>query len=1257
MSSSIETLHLGGNLFLFHFSLQRTVPIVRPSLTRWSTRSLRTIRSPARLMPDGVSRRRVYAALSIAMSVFAAPILSQGPDDVIRGHVSDTQHHPIAGAVVTVTSASSQMERSVRTDTLGWFSVLFLAGEHDYTVIARKVGYSPGIRRVSRSGLGSNVISADLTLAPTAFPLAPLIARVTRTVPATKAELPSIGGEARDIANGSAFLLDPSDVNALAALAPGVFAGADGNSMMGISALQNSTLIDGMRFDGSILPPDAACGASIASSTSDPSRGRFAGGQTALSSCRGHDVTEAAARIAVTHPGLAWADPNSTLTPARSVTLSGFVAGPVRAANAHYRLSYFAIARDAENTTLLSSPTVASQVGLSTDSVSTLLADLDSLHFSIAGARRAENSTQTSATAFLNADGLVGGSTSWLLTATGSLSRQTLGFGTLTVPAALPAIENASLRTMVQVSSPMLGGLDQLTLVASRRTTSLSSSPQYALGSTIVGTTANDSSGGATTVTFGGGLGAFHSSLDVLDTQNEFRWSARDFAHQLSVGQQLTLSGFGRVESADLAGSFFYRSLTDLGQNRPSEYSRTLDSARASNRQTQASAWIKDIWRVSKRVSVEGGLRVDLARFDGNPGYNPRVDSLFGLRSDVIPTDFGVSPRIGIAWLAVHRPPQMYHDKATGQVSRMVFVDMASFENHPRANLGTGITVFADVGAFRGVIPTDRVATLSARNGASGGVRTLSCIGADAPIPDWSSPSGSVFSNCAGGTGPVASAATQTAVYAFAPSYAPPLAWKANIGLTGIWLGNVGEAALSLVLADVRHTEGTFDANLARAASFQLNSEAGRPVYAPAAAIDPSTGRIAPGTAAISPTYSTVREFVSDLNQQAAQLNAEVKLRSHGFVRFEIQLRYSMNLQRQLIRGFDGTTNGDPRALEAVGGTQPVHQIVISPLPWRIGWLRVAPRLNIQSGTAYTPTVVGDINGDGRSNDRAFVPDPSAITDPTLAGQFAHLLAQTPASARACLERQFNRIAEPASCRGPWQVRLDLNVDLAPQGIGGNDRLHVTTRIFNAGAALLRLAGASSALTQGSLPPDGRLLYVTGFDPASNKFRYQVNESFGQPISFGSASHQFPPLQLQLGIEYKLGATNPNLARWGLSPDKNAPYTREQILSAFGPFTRNPVAEIIALRDTLALTDAQVNDLQTLSANYSEARERALAPFVTAIQSRGRRLTDNDVAGPLTTLVSVLGTAQADARDGALALLSKSQELKLLAYSASRAPR
>ena len=63
----------------------------------------------------------------------------------------------------------------------------------------------------------------------------------------------------------------------------------------------------------------------------------------------------------------------------------------------------------------------------------------------------------------------------------------------------------------------------------------------------------------------------------------------------------------------------------------------------------------------------------------------------------------------------------------------------------------------------------------------------------------------------------------------------------------------------------------------------------------------------------------------------------------------------------------------------------------------RVNWFG-----QIRSGSAYTPSIAGDVNGDGYSNDRAFIYDPATTADPALAAAMRNLLANSTGSAREC---------------------------------------------------------------------------------------------------------------------------------------------------------------------------------------------------------------------------------------------------------------
>jgi hypothetical protein len=117
---------------------------------------------------------------------------------------------------------------------------------------------------------------------------------------------------------------------------------------------------------------------------------------------------------------------------------------------------------------------------------------------------------------------------------------------------------------------------------------------------------------------------------------------------------------------------------------------------------------------------------------------------------------------------------------------------------------------------------------------------------------------------------------------------------------------------------------------------------------------------------------------------------------------------------------------------------------------------------------------------------------------------------------------------------------------------------------------------------------DPTLLYVRGFDPVTERYQYQVNERFGAQRS-GQGSVVLP---FQIGFQ----------ARYTIGPDRTRDAVRGALAQraagrlggpggAGGPgnfasrFERilpNPIAQILARKDSIALTDAQVVRLTTI---------------------------------------------------------------------------
>src|SRR4030095_11514586 len=52
----------------------------------------------------------------------------------------------------------------------------------------------------------------------------------------------------------------------------------------------------------------------------------------------------------------------------------------------------------------------------------------------------------------------------------------------------------------------------------------------------------------------------------------------------------------------------------------------------------------------SRSLQLTYGARLEHTQFDGAPAYNPDIDQLFGYRTDAIPSETHVSPRVGLTW-------------------------------------------------------------------------------------------------------------------------------------------------------------------------------------------------------------------------------------------------------------------------------------------------------------------------------------------------------------------------------------------------------------------------------------------------------------------------------------------------------------------------------------------------------------------------------------------------------------------------------
>jgi hypothetical protein len=443
------------------------------------------------------------------------------------------------------------------------------------------------------------------------------------------------------------------------------------------------------------------------------------------------------------------------------------------------------------------------------------------------------------------------------------------------------------------------------------------------------------------------------------------------------------------------------------------------------------------------------------------------MDSAFGTRPGRAPSDWGISPRLGWSY----------------QKSNWYLI--------------------GGVGHFRGTLPLPELASaLGETGGADQAI--LSCVGDAAPAPLWehyAADPGAAPSACADGA-PVFAARTSP-VTLFDSDFAAPHTWRGSLG------GHFPLPRRFLLNFDASHTHGesqpiATDANLADAPLLLLGREGGRPVYAPAAAIDSATGGVAADAGRPVPGVGSVRVIGGRGSSAVSQATVDVGFPHGRTGGFYMTGSYTFTRARDQVGSLPAFGWSAPLAEVAPGlgrSTSDLERrhdlrMYLSYRP--AAWVTIGVLGRLTSGAPFTPRVDGDVNGDGARNDAAFVFDPAATADPELAAGMASLLGAAPGSVRECLRGQMGRVARRNSCRGPWSSGLDLRADMQVGRGALERRLRISITTTNALSLVDRLVnGREGARGWGeTLRVDPVLLRVRGFDPAAGAFRYEVNPAF-----------------------------------------------------------------------------------------------------------------------------------------------------------------
>ncbi len=1156
------------------------------------------------------------------LSLAALPARAQvgATTDIITGTVVGPDNRPVSGATVEVTSVETEVTRRKTTNAEGKYTLLFPDGGGQYRITVKHLGMLPVTFSVVKQADEDRLV-ADAKMTAGVATL-----EANRTV-ATRAPIATdrpTAGSLETSLSGAQLLrlpIDPSDLNAIAALAPGVvgIAGTDstaaGFSVAGQRPDQNQITLDGLSFGGAGVPAEAVRSTRVITNTYDVSRGQFTGGQVATTTKGGTNIVNGSFGYGIHDPALeftAAADTSSNGAFSGAYTrnqVSGGVGGAFVRDKAFWFVSMQVNRQTSALQSLLSADPLALQrLGVQSDSAARFLGLLTGYNvpLNLAGipsSRLTDNATTIARFDYhINEDHSLTARVNWAGSRADNFRSDQLG-----IPPLGGNRGTSSGGLMVSLASTLF---DQFVNEgrAYYERSHQSADPYYEgpEGRVRVSSLLSDGVVGVSSLNFGGNPALPTSSLnDQLELTDELSL-IRGGGHRFKLGLLLNVSDISQFSSTNRDGTFTFNSLADFAANHPAQYTRLFSPSARSTGALNGAIYLGDSWRKSAAWQFVYGARLEGSEYRGAPASNPVVETQFGHSTSTFPSEVHLSPRLGFTWIIGAQNRVNGVDQAPADAGRGVRGGGGGGgggrggggRGGAAAAVPGGVNTFGvlrgGIGEFRGKAPNGLFSSAIDATGLPSGESQLVCVGSAVPIPDWSlyqrDPS-ALPTTCLDGTGPgTPFSSTRSNVTLFDQDFTAPKAWRGSLGFQKR-IGLRYSASVDGSYALGTHLYGVTDLNLSSTPQFTLAGEQGRPIYVPLGSIVPTTGAVSVLGSRKNSAFGHVYDLSSQLESRTAQVTTTVNGVSLTNLIWSLSYTYQ-NVRDQSSfsggspsGGFSSpTTGGDPNDISWARSNLGRAHNIQGTMTWMVkSWLDITSVLGFSSGSPYTPLVGSDINGDGARNDRAFIFNPASAPDTAIAKGMTRLLAGAPAAARNCLLAQVGQIAGRNTCVGDWNPRLDFQANLRPN-LGGiiQQRLQLLVQLVNPltgfdqllhGADNLRGWGQTSRV-------DPNLLFVRGFDPVNQRFVYQVNERFGNNPATRSAI--FNPFQvaftgrLQVGPDMQRDRTQALLrAITGRAGAAVGGVDVKAIVSRVAP---DPAVTVRGFNDSLhlALTSAQL---------------------------------------------------------------------------------
>lgn len=1120
--------------------------------------------------------------------------------DTVTGRVvSGSNRAPIVGALVFVTRGPDRLVLQDTTDDQGRWQLVFAPGTGDYLVFVSAAGAQSFRKRVMRVAAEQRfVVDATLSLIGAAQLAA---VRVRADAPRPDREdrtgpRPTVGSNERSvegvygaIAPGSA-----GDPLAAAATIPGLNVGAGGVSALGAGGDQSLTTLNGLA-SGARLPREAATRTRGSLSNYDPSVGGFSGALVAQELEPGREDTRRSASFTIDAPAFRSDDALARAFGLRPASLQGSFgrSGQLVDDRVFYTSALQLARSSATQASLFSAPaSVLKTDGLQGSALQRIQQGLASARIPLGA------STPSDVIESLNFVGQLDRTPRGphALRVTGLLDARRvsgIGVGPLTLPDV--GRRDQDIRGAVQVGSVLLTKGKQPFLNDFRASVSGLFSTRKA-GSTLPAaivrvpdpnTDVASLADAVPTLSIAGYGGTSGDSRTLSwEAADDLSWLRGGRKHLFKVHAWTRVDAAEDETIANARGTYSYNSLADLTANRPAAYSRTLAQPTRSGVAWNSAAAFAHRWAPARVFQLLWGARVESNRFIGSPDANRDLETALGVRTDRLPSSVGISPRLGMTWYLVR-------DRAGG-------VSTTATDLSSRSTLPVGM-IRAGVGEFRGLYRPGALADADGATGLPNALRRLSCVGTAVGTPDWSTlGSADAPISCAAGSPALSDASAPVSV--FARNYQPPRNWRASAGWTSRAFGVDYRADATYALNFDQPS--IVDRNFSGVQTTTLPFEGGRPAYFRTSDVDPRTGGVSAVGSRIAGAFGSVTERRSDLRGRAGQvtisLTPDLSLIKRGGD--YLNVNYTFASARAQARGFDAGTGTDPRAIEwARSPFDSRHQILAQLSKYLPRGVGLSMFLRLESGRPFTPLVGGDINGDGRANDRAYIPSVASFANVTA---FDALLASVPPAIRKCLNAQRGSVAGINSCEGPWTQAMEVRLDIPGRVVKLPDRARLALQFVNPLGALDRaLHGADNLRGWGTASaPDNVLLIPRAFTRPGNDFSYDVNPRFGDTRP-SRTSRPLDPFGVTLDVRVNFSERGEvqSLRRQlkpGRGGDRRPRLSTDTLMARYQRGMPSLFVAVQAMSDTLLLTPQQMDSLTSAEMRYREQLAEVYKPLV-----------------------------------------------------------